>query len=155
MVVKQERRWRREKQKRKAMMMSASSSKGANGERNGAYSPSSFSQPRPPPTQPQHSRAPTFKWGITFANIADFSRPAETISTPQQCAVTATGVIWSRFATQIVPVNYNLLTVNAFMAMTGMYQLSRKFGLIESAPAAAAGGAVAAVKEEVKKVSAA
>ena len=57
--------------------------------------------------------------------------------------MTATGVIWSRFATQITPVNYNLLTVNAFMAMTGMYQLSRKFGLIES------GGVV--VKEEAKK----
>ena len=104
-------------------------------------------------------RAPTFKWGITFANIADFSRPAETISTPQQCAVTATGVIWSRFATQITPVNYNLLTVNAFMAMTGMYQLSRKFGLIEgggggAAPGApGAGAVVAAVKEEAKKVS--
>lgn len=105
-----------------------------------------------PQLKKQQLRAPTFKWGITFANIADFSRPAETISTPQQCAVTATGVIWSRFATQITPVNYNLLTVNAFMAMTGMYQLSRKFGLIESG--SGGGGAVAAaVKEEAKKVS--
>lgn len=103
----------------------------------------SFSPPKLP-------RAPTFKWGITFANIADFSRPADQISTPQQCAVTATGVIWSRFATQIVPVNYNLLTVNMFMAATGMYQLSRKFGLIESTPAAAA---ASPVKEEAKKVS--
>lgn len=99
-------------------------------------------------------RAPTFKWGITFANIADFSRPAETISTPQQCAVTATGLIWSRFATQIVPVNYNLLTVNAFMAMTGMYQLSRKFGLISDSSESPPAGATAAVKEEgAKKVS--
>lgn len=32
----------------------------------------------------------------------------------------------SRFA--IVQVNYNLLTVNVFMAITGMYQLSRKIG---------------------------
>ncbi|GAB4820991.1 hypothetical protein N2152v2_008037 [Parachlorella kessleri] len=73
-----------------------------------------------------HFWAPTFKWGITLANIADFKRPAEHVSYAQQSAVTATGLIWSRFSTQITPVNYNLLTVNAFMAMTGIYQLSRK-----------------------------
>ncbi|KAF8062661.1 MPC4 [Scenedesmus sp. PABB004] len=54
-------------------------------------------------------------------------RPAEKISTPQQCAVTLTGLIWTRYSTQIRPVNYNLMTVNAFMAVTGLYQLSRKF----------------------------
>ena len=31
-------------------------------------------------------------------------RPAELISYPQQIAITATGVIWSRFSTQIRPV---------------------------------------------------
>ena len=51
-----------------------------------------------------HFWAPTFKWGISIANIADFKRPAEQVSYPQQIAVTATGVIWSRFATQITPV---------------------------------------------------
>lgn len=73
-----------------------------------------------------HFWAPTFKWGISIANVADFKRPAEQVSYPQQIAVTATGVIWSRFATQITPVNYNLLAVNFFMAFTGIYQLSRK-----------------------------
>lgn len=73
-----------------------------------------------------HFWAPTFKWGISIANIADFSRPADKISYPQQCAVTATGVIWTRFSTVITPVNYNLMAVNAFMALTGLYQLSRK-----------------------------
>lgn len=53
-----------------------------------------------------HFWAPTFKWGITLANIADFQRPAELVSYPQQTAVTATGLIWSRFATQIVPVRW-------------------------------------------------
>ncbi|KAK9825667.1 hypothetical protein WJX81_008537 [Elliptochloris bilobata] len=76
-----------------------------------------------------HFWAPTFKWGITLANVADFWRPADRISYPQQTAVTATGLIWSRFSTQITPVNYNLLTVNAFMAVTGIYQLSRKLRL--------------------------
>lgn len=74
-----------------------------------------------------HFWAPTFKWGISIANIADMQRPAEKVSTPQQCAVTATGVIWTRYSTQITPINYNLMTVNAFMAATGMYQLYRKF----------------------------
>jgi hypothetical protein len=53
-------------------------------------------------------------------------RPPEKISLPQQCAITATGVIWSRYSTQITPVNYNLLAVNLFMAVTGSYQLYRK-----------------------------
>ncbi len=39
--------------------------------------------------------------------------------------MTATGLIWSRYATQITPVNYNLLTVNAFMAVTGLWHISR------------------------------
>ncbi|KAG2433009.1 hypothetical protein HXX76_008736 [Chlamydomonas incerta] len=73
-----------------------------------------------------HFWAPTFKWGISLANIADINRPADKISLPQQCAITATGVIWSRYSTQITPVNYNLLAVNAFMAVTGGYQLFRK-----------------------------
>lgn len=41
-------------------------------------------------------------------------------------AITATGVIWSRYSVVINPVNYNLLAVNAFMAMTGFYQIFRK-----------------------------
>jgi len=31
-----------------------------------------------------HFWAPSFKWGISLANIADFNRPAEFISVPQQ-----------------------------------------------------------------------
>jgi hypothetical protein len=45
---------------------------------------------------------------------------------PLCAAITATGVIWSRYSTQINPVNYNLLAVNIFMAATGSYQLYRK-----------------------------
>ncbi|KAJ9520105.1 hypothetical protein QJQ45_030028 [Haematococcus lacustris] len=71
--------------------------------------------------------APTMKWGISIANIADMQRPAELISYPQQTAITATGIIWSRYATVITPINYNLMAVNVFMAITGSYQLYRKF----------------------------
>jgi hypothetical protein len=49
-------------------------------------------------------QAPTFKWGISIANIADFKRPPEQVSYPQQFAVTTTGLIWTRFATVITPV---------------------------------------------------
>ena len=35
-----------------------------------------------------HFWAPTFKWGISIANIADMSRPAEKISLPQQIGKT-------------------------------------------------------------------
>lgn len=85
-----------------------------------------------------HFWAPTFKWGISIANIADLQRPPDKISVPQQCAITVTGVIWSRYSTQITPVNYNLLAVNAFMAVTGSYQLYRKFTHQPEAPAEAA-----------------
>ena len=36
-----------------------------------------------------------------------------------------TGIIWSRYSTQIIPVNYSLLTVNVFVAATGLYQCYR------------------------------
>jgi hypothetical protein len=71
--------------------------------------------------------APTFKWGISLANISDLQRNPEEVSLPMQLAVTATGLIWSKYSLDITPKNYNLLTVNAFMALTGMVQLYRKW----------------------------
>ena len=40
-------------------------------------------------------------------------------------ALAMTGLIWARYSTQIVPVNYNLLSVNVFVGLTGCYQLYR------------------------------
>lgn len=71
--------------------------------------------------------APTFKWGISIANLSDLSRDPDQVSTPMQCAVTATGLIWSKYSLDITPKNYNLLAVNAFMACTGLIQLYRKY----------------------------
>ena len=71
--------------------------------------------------------APTMKWGITAANVKDFSRPPELLSVPQQTAVTVTGLIWCKYALDITPVNYNLMAVNMVMAATGSYQLYRRF----------------------------
>eukprot|EP00921_Rhytidocystis_pertsovi_P018220 GHVQ01028758.1.p1 GENE.GHVQ01028758.1~~GHVQ01028758.1.p1 ORF type:complete len:154 (+),score=15.63 GHVQ01028758.1:312-773(+) len=72
-----------------------------------------------------HFWAPTFKWAISIANLSDINRPVDRISAPQQTAVAATGVIWSRYSMVIIPVNYNLMTVNIAMALTGTYQLYR------------------------------
>jgi hypothetical protein len=70
--------------------------------------------------------APTMKWGLVVAGLSDMNRPPEKISVPQATALTGTGLIWSRYATQIIPYNLNLLVVNLFVAMTGGYQLYRK-----------------------------
>lgn len=70
--------------------------------------------------------APTMKWGITAANIKDFSRPPELLSTAQQAAVATTGLIWMKYSLDITPKNYNLMSVNCVMAATGLYQLYRK-----------------------------
>jgi mitochondrial pyruvate carrier 2 len=67
-----------------------------------AYAKAFWNHPAGPKTI--HFWAPTFKWGISIANIADFKKPPDAVSYPQQVAVTATGVIWSRFSTQITPV---------------------------------------------------
>jgi len=74
-----------------------------------------------------HFWAPAWKWGLVVAGIADLSRPAENISRPNSIALSLTGVVWSRYATQITPVNYNLLSVNVFVAATGIYQLYRSY----------------------------
>ena len=79
----------------------------------------------PIPLSAVHFWAPTAKWMISLANIADLYRPVEKMSVPQQCAITATGIIWSYYATQITPVNNTLLTVNLFMGGTGIWHLSR------------------------------
>ncbi|KAK4439757.1 GrpE protein2, mitochondrial [Sesamum alatum] len=73
-----------------------------------------------------HFWAPTFKWGITIANVADFSKPPETLSYPQQLAVAVSGLIWARYSTIVTPKNWNLFGVSVGMSATGIYQLGRK-----------------------------
>jgi hypothetical protein len=78
--------------------------------------------------------APTFKWGLVFAGLADMARPAEKLSAKQSAALAATGVIWSRYSMVIVPKNYNLFAVNFFLAITGIYQLTRIYQYQKSLP---------------------
>ena len=47
--------------------------------------------------------APTMKWGLVIAGLADISRPPELISTGTTCALTATGFIWARCDTPPFP----------------------------------------------------
>lgn len=72
-----------------------------------------------------HADATRAQWGLVVAGLADLKRPAENISLPQSSALALTGLIWARYATQIIPKNYNLLSVNLFVAATGCYQLYR------------------------------
>lgn len=108
----------------------------------------------PPSIPAVHFHAPAFKWVrsagvrlrgsrgstrrhrslqfISLANVSDLNRPPEKLSTAQQVAIAATGIIWSRYSMVITPVNWNLFSVNVFMAATGLYQLGR----IATAPSA-------------------
>uniref|UniRef100_T1IY33 Mitochondrial pyruvate carrier n=1 Tax=Strigamia maritima TaxID=126957 RepID=T1IY33_STRMM len=71
--------------------------------------------------------APAFKWGLVAAGIQDIARPVEKLSLPQCISLFFTGVIWSRYSMAIIPKNYNLFSVNVFIAATQTYHLSRIF----------------------------
>ncbi|PQQ16149.1 mitochondrial pyruvate carrier 3 isoform X2 [Prunus yedoensis var. nudiflora] len=58
-----------------------------------------------------HFWAPTFKWGLTIANILDSSKPPEELSYPQQSVLACSGLIWARYGTVITPKNWNLASV--------------------------------------------
>jgi hypothetical protein len=69
---------------------------------------------------------PLFKWGLVVAGLKDLSsKPPELISIPQSMSLALTGVIWSRYSVVIIPKNYSLLSVNAFVALTQGTQLYR------------------------------
>ncbi|KAK0655810.1 hypothetical protein B0T16DRAFT_397759 [Cercophora newfieldiana] len=72
-----------------------------------------------------HFWAPVMKWGLVLAGISDFARPAENLSLTQNAALTATGVIWTRWCLIIKPKNYLLAAVNFFLGMVGVIQVSR------------------------------
>ncbi|XP_075476000.1 mitochondrial pyruvate carrier 4-like [Primulina tabacum] len=86
-----------------------------------------------------HFWAPTFKWGLSIANVSDFSKPPEMLSYPQQAAIAISGIIWSRYCFVIKPWNWNLFGVNSAMSATGFYQLFRKAKHDYQASASAAG----------------
>ncbi|XP_044965387.1 mitochondrial pyruvate carrier 4-like isoform X1 [Hordeum vulgare subsp. vulgare] len=56
-----------------------------------------------------HFWAPTFKWGISIANIADFAKPPEKISYPQQVGMSIPGTSALVFQTTNSLVYYTIL----------------------------------------------
>jgi len=72
-----------------------------------------------------HFWAPVMKWSLVLAGVSDFARPAEKLSLTQNGALTATGLIWTRWCLIIKPKNVLLATVNAFLGMVGIVQCGR------------------------------
>lgn len=73
-----------------------------------------------------HFWAPSFKWALSVTQLLEVNRPTDKISLSQTTALTATGVIWSRYAMVINPVNYNLMFVNIALGASSGYHLARK-----------------------------
>ncbi|KAJ5368067.1 mitochondrial pyruvate carrier 2 [Penicillium cataractarum] len=74
-----------------------------------------------------HFWAPVMKWALVIAGISDFNRPAEKLSLTQNCALMATGAIWTRWCLIIKPRNVLLAAVNFFLGCVGVVQVSRIF----------------------------
>nr|CAD7460859.1 unnamed protein product [Timema tahoe] len=62
---------------------------------------------------------------LVIAGLSDLSRPAEKLSVPQSAALSATGLVWSRYSMVIIPKNWSLFSVNVFVAATGLYSFGR------------------------------
>ncbi|KAI0119767.1 UPF0041-domain-containing protein [Daldinia grandis] len=102
-----------------------------------------------------HFWAPVMKWAIVIAGVSDFARPAEKLSLTQNGALTATGLIWTRWCFVIKPRNVLLATVNFFLGCVGIIQVGRIITYrrsqknLPAAAAAAAESDVAQAKEAV------
>lgn len=70
--------------------------------------------------------APTWKWSLSVSNLADYNRPIEKVSYPQQLALMSTGLIWMRWSMVINPVNYNLCVCNGALFASSGYHVMRK-----------------------------
>lgn len=102
--------------------------------------------------------------------MADFARPAEKLSLTQNAALTATGLIWTRWCFVIRPKNYlyvlpihtkqmpyhgpnpsrSLAAVNFFLAIVGIIQVSR-IAKYEMSKNKSVAGVVEDVKQDVKE----
>lgn len=78
--------------------------------------------------------------GLVIAGLGDLARPANQLSIGQSASLFATGCIWSRYSLVIIPKNYGLFSVNVFVALIQLIQLSRayQYSVAEKAAEAAA-----------------
>lgn len=65
------------------------------------------------------------QWGLVLAGAADFARPAKDLSLSQNAALTATGLIWTRWCFIIKPRNLFLASVNFLLFCVGATQTTR------------------------------
>ncbi|KAF7533346.1 hypothetical protein G7Z17_g13530 [Cylindrodendrum hubeiense] len=100
-----------------------------------------------------HFWAPVMKWALVIAGVSDFARPAENLSFTQNFALTCTGFIWTRWCLIIKPRNVLLATVNFFLGIVGLVQISRIL-IHESNKKNGTAAVVEEVKEAVKEVKA-
>ena len=63
--------------------------------------------------------------GLVIAAFSDLLRPPEKLSEKQSGSLMATGIIWSRYSLVIKPKNWNLFSVNMFVAISNGIQLYR------------------------------
>jgi len=70
--------------------------------------------------------------GLVIAAFSDLLRPPEKLSEKQSGALMATGVIWSRYSLVIKPKNWNLFSVNMFVAISNGIQLFRIYKCVRS-----------------------
>ena len=63
---------------------------------------------------------------LTLTLMQDLNKDTDKMSFAQMSALTATGVIWTRYSFVINPVNYNLATVNLALGLSSGYHLARK-----------------------------
>ncbi|KAI5464062.1 hypothetical protein BGZ63DRAFT_376822 [Mariannaea sp. PMI_226] len=94
-----------------------------------------------------HFWAPVMKWALVLAGVSDFARPAEKLSFTQNFALTCTGFIWTRWCLIIKPRNVLLATVNFFLGIVGLVQISRIINYEYSKK----DSAIEEVKEEAKE----
>ncbi|GKT45935.1 putative mitochondrial transport protein fsf1 [Colletotrichum spaethianum] len=92
------------------------------------------------------------QWALVLAGVADFARPAEKLSLTQNGALTATGIIWTRWCFIIKPKNYLLAAVNFFLGVVGVVQCSRIL-MWQSSQKKSAAELAHEVKEDVKEAA--
>lgn len=73
-----------------------------------------------------------FLQSLVIAGLGDLSRPANQLSIGQSASLFATGVIWSRYSLVIIPKNYSLFSVNVFVALIQLVQLTRAYNYAQA-----------------------
>ncbi|XP_063381990.1 mitochondrial pyruvate carrier 2-like isoform X1 [Cydia fagiglandana] len=69
--------------------------------------------------------APFFKWSLVLTSLDEFRRPIETVSPSTAAALSATGLIWTRYCFVIKPVAHSLAVCNFSLGIANGVQCLR------------------------------